>query len=142
MNLDEKLRKIEALFEGAKTEGERKAAQSAKKRILERSKKERFSDAKEYTVSLGDRWSKRLFVALCNKYDLKTYRYKRQKYTTTMVRVSKGFMDEILWPEFKKYSASLNEFVKSITDDLIAKIHQVEDDVIISGEVLPVEVGL
>ena len=137
MDLEEKLKKIEALFDGAKTEGEKAAAARAKQRILERTKQERSSDEKEFTVSLRDRWSKRLFVALCNKYDLRTYRYKRQKYTTTMVRVSENVLDEVLWPEFQKYSKSLNEFVTSITDDLIAKIHQVEDDVIVSGEMLP-----
>ena len=137
MDLEEKLKKIEALFDGAKTEGEKAAAARAKQRILERTKQERSSDEKEFTVSLRDRWSKRLFVALCNKYDLRTYRYKRQKYTTTMVRVSENFLDEVLRPEFQKYSKSLNEFVTSITDDLIAKIHQVEDDVIVSGEMLP-----
>lgn len=137
MDLEEKLKKIEALFDGAKTEGEKTAAARAKQRVLERAKRERSSDEKEFTVSLRDRWSKRLFVALCNKYDLRTYRYKRQKYTTTMVRVSESFLNEVLWPEFQKYSKSLNEFVTSITDDLIAKIHQVEDDVIVSGEMLP-----
>jgi len=137
MDLEEKLKKIEALFDGAKTEGERTAAARAKQRVLERAKQERSFDEKEFTVSLQDRWSKKLFVALCNKYDLRTYRYKRQKYTTTMVRVSESFLDEVLWPEFQKYSKSLNEFVTSITDDLIAKIHQVEDDVIVSGEMLP-----
>ena len=137
MDLEEKLKKIEALFDGAKTEGEKTAAARAKQRVLERAKRERSSDEKEFTVSLRDRWSKRLFVALCNKYNLRTYRYKRQKYTTTMVRVSGSFLDEVLWPEFQKYSKSLNEFVTSITDDLIAKIHQVEDDVLVSGEMLP-----
>ena len=137
MDLEEKLKKIEALFDGAKTEGEKTAAARAKHRVLERAKRERSSDEKEFTVSLRDRWSKRLFVALCNKYNLRTYRYKRQKYTTTMVRVSENFLNEVLWPEFQKYSKSLNEFVTSITDDLIAKIHQVEDDVIVSGEMLP-----
>ena len=137
MDLEEKLKKIEALFDGAKTEGEKAAAARAKQRVLERAKQERSFDEKEFTVSLRDRWSKRLFVALCNKYDLKTYRYKRQKYTTTMVRVSESFLDEVLWPEFQKYSKSLNEFVTSITDNLITKIHQVEDDVIVSGEMLP-----
>lgn len=137
MDLEEKLKKIEALFDGAKTKGEKTAAARAKQRVLERAKRERSSDEKEFTVSLRDRWSKRLFVALCNKYNLRTYRYKRQKYTTTMVRVSESFLDEVLWPEFQKYSKSLNEFVTSITDDLIAKIHQVEDDVLVSGEMLP-----
>ena len=92
MDLQDKIKKIEALFEGAKTEGERKAAELAKQRILERFQFELASKSIEYTVTLGDRWSKRLFVSLCNKYDLRTYRYKRQKYTTTMVRVSETFI--------------------------------------------------
>ena len=40
MDFDEKLRKIEALFEGAKTAGEREAAELAKRRILERFQEE------------------------------------------------------------------------------------------------------
>ena len=35
MDLDEKVKKIEALFDGAKTEGERTAAAKAKQRVLE-----------------------------------------------------------------------------------------------------------
>ena len=101
MDYNEKLRKIEALFEGAKTDGEREAADLAKRRILERFQEELASQAIEFTVRLGDRWNKRLFVAFCNKYGLKTYRYKNQKYTTTMVRASESFMNEVLWPEFK-----------------------------------------
>lgn len=116
MEYNEKLKKIEALFEGAKTQGEREAAELAKRRILDRFREEFSSRAIEYTVRLGDRWHKRLFVALCNKYELRTYRYKNQKYTTTI---------------------SLNEFISTITDDLISKIHEVEEDTIVSGQSLP-----
>lgn len=138
MEYSEKLKKIEALFEGAKTPGEREAAELAKRRILDRFHEELSSSAIEYTVRLSDRWHKRLFVSLCNKYELRTYRYKNQKYTTTMIKASQSFMDEILWPEFKKYSASLEEFISTVTDDLISKIHKVEEDTIVSGQCLPV----
>ncbi|WP_194848141.1 hypothetical protein [Candidatus Neptunochlamydia vexilliferae] len=137
MDYNEKLRKIEALFEGATTDGERKAAELAKHRVLARFQEELASNPIEFTVRLGDRWGKRLFVALCNKYGLRTYRYKHQKYTTTMVRVAESFMNEVLWPEFQRYSASLSEFVSTVTDDLISKIHEVEEDTIVSGKALP-----
>lgn len=137
MDFNEKLRKIEALFEGATTEGEREAAELAKKRILERFQEELASKASEFTVRLSDQWHKRLFVALCNKYGLKTYRYKNQKYTTAMVRVSQSFMDEVLWQEFKRFSKHLDEFVSITTDNLISKIHDVEEDVILSRQYLP-----
>ena len=89
MDFNEKLKKIEALFEGAKTDGERQAADLAKRRILERFEVELSSQAIEFKVTLSDQWSKRLFVSLCNKYGLKTYRYKYQKYTTTMVQLKR-----------------------------------------------------
>ena len=137
MNLDERLKKIEALFEGARTDGEQQAAGLAKQRVLDRLQVEMSDLAIEFTIRLHDRWTKRLFVSLCNKYGIKTYRFKGQKYTTTMVRVSESFMNETLWPEFKNYSASLSEFISNITDDLISRIHDVEEDVIVSGECLP-----
>jgi len=137
MNLDEKLKKIEALFEGARTDGERQAAGLARQRVLDRLQVEMSDHAIEFTIRLHDRWTKRLFVSLCNKYGLRTYRFKGQKYTTTMVRVSESFMNETLWPEFKTYSASLSEFISNVTDDLISRIHDVEEDVIVSGECLP-----
>ena len=137
MDLKEKLKKIEALFAGATTEGERRAAELAKQRILDRFQIELSQRAIEFRVSLRDAWSKRLFVSLCNKYGLQTYRYKGQKYTTTMVRASRSFMDEILWPEYQEYAASLHEFISQVTDDLISRIHEVEEDVIVSEDLLP-----
>ena len=65
-------------------EGERKAAALAKNRILERVQEEVAAHPIEYTVPLGNYWKKKLFVALCNKHQLRTYRYKRQKYSTAM----------------------------------------------------------
>ncbi len=39
----------------------------------------------EYTFTLQDRWSRKLFMALCRRYSLKPYRYARQRYTTVIV---------------------------------------------------------
>ena len=65
----------------------------------------------------------------------------RQKYTTTMVCVSKAFMDSILWPEFNKYAVMLDKLTDEILTDLISKIHFVseEDESVINGELPAME---
>jgi hypothetical protein len=61
-----KLRKIEALFEGAGTAGERDAAGAARERIKERlAQAIKDEPPLEYTFTFGDQWSKQLFTALC-----------------------------------------------------------------------------
>lgn len=138
MNLNEKIRKIEALIAGAKSDGERQAAELAKLRIQGKIAEQSI----EYTVRLGNFWKKKLFVAICQKHKLKTYRYARQKHTTATVRVSCAFMDEVLLPEFKKFDSIFEDLGNEIMQDLISKIHQVkeEEEVVIAGE-LPISVA-
>ncbi len=137
MDLQDKIKKIEALIASSKSDGEKQAAALAKSRLLERHHVE-VSKPIEYTVPLGNLWKKKLFVALCNKHQIRTYRYKRQKYTTTMLRAYPSVVENILWPEFNRYSVMLEELVQEIVNDLISKIHDVkEDEIVISGE-LPV----
>ena len=138
MDIADKIRKIEALIAGAKSDGERQAAEFAKQRLQEKIT----AQPLEYTVRLHSRWEKKLFVAICSKHGLRTYRYMRQKYTTAMVRVAKPFMDLVLWPEYNKYANILLKLTEEISTDLISKIHLVkeEDETIISGE-LPVMSG-
>jgi hypothetical protein len=66
-----KLRKIEALFAGAATPGEKAAAGAAAERIRERlgqaAGKENFI---EWKFSIPDIWSRQLFIALCRRYGL------------------------------------------------------------------------
>lgn len=132
MDLIDKIRKVEALLVGAKSEGERQAAELAIQRLQGRLEAQPI----EYTVHQSNLWMKSLFIAICQKYKIKTYRYTRQKFTTTMVRVSKPFMDEILWPEFNKYSRMFQELADEIMEDLTSKIHVVkeEDEVVVGGE--------
>jgi hypothetical protein len=65
----------------------------------------------EYTIKTQDSWHKKLFVAICNKYDIKTYRYYRQKYTTVMIKINEIFLNEVLWKEYLEYSGILEELV-------------------------------
>lgn len=132
MDIADKIRKIEALIAGAKSDGERQAAEFAKQRLQEKMTAQPI----EYTVTLHSLWEKKLFVAICQKHGLRTYRYRRQKHTTTMVSVSTSFMDLVLWPEYNKYVHILHKLIQEISIDLISKIHLVEeeDEIIISGE--------
>jgi hypothetical protein len=121
--LIEKLRLIEALFAGAATEGERVAADHARQRILERLRSIEVADPPtEYRFSLGDIWSRRVFVALLRRYGLRPYRYRGQRYTTVMVRVSRRFVDETLWPEFERIDQTLRSYLSEITDRVVSQV--------------------
>lgn len=119
MDLSNKLMKIEALIKGAQTEGEKRAARYAKARLQSKLSKVKM----EFSVRVDSPWKKRLFMALCHKHGLHPYRYRGQKRTTTMVEVSKEFMDEVLWPEFKGFSKMFDELSSEILVDLIQEIH-------------------
>lgn len=123
--LREKLRKIEALFAGAGTAGERMAAEAALERLRARLAETQKRDKPiEMQFSLGDQWSRRLFIALCRRYGLRPYRLPRQRLTTVMLRVPKGFVDQVLWPEFQELNAALVHYLDEITIRVIkAAIH-------------------
>jgi len=118
--LIERLHSIERLFEGATTPGERVAAANAMDRVRQRLTAMRDTNPDtEYKFTLGDGWSRRLFVALLRRYGLKPYRYSGQRRTTVMVRVPRRFVDETLWPEFEKLSSTLRDFLDDITERVI-----------------------
>ncbi len=120
--LIEKLHRIEALFCGATTPGERNAAANAMERIRKRLEKTLEIDPPiEYRFTMSDIWSRKLFVALLRRYAIKPYRYYRQKYTTVMARVPKSFVDETLWPEFEKLDKTLRSYLDEITSRVISE---------------------
>ena len=74
-HLREKLRKIEALFAGAGTTGERLAAEAALERVRARLAELGQKDPPvETQFSMPDQWSRHLFLALCRRYGLSPYR--------------------------------------------------------------------
>ena len=143
--LIEKLRLVEALFAGATTAGEKAAAESAKQRILDRlSLWEQEAPPAEYKFSLGDPWSRKVFVALLRRYEIRPYRYRGQRHTTVMARISTRFVDETLWPEFQEISKTLRRYLDDVTDRVIAQvIHEdsSEADVMEDPKQLPLAVG-
>ncbi len=118
--LKEKLRKIEALFAGAATGGERDAAQAARERIQAKlHNTERREKAAEMRFTLGDGWNLRLFLALCRRYGLKPYRKHGQRRTTVMLMVVPSFANDILWPEFAQLAEALMEYLNEATERII-----------------------
>ena len=119
-SLREKLRKIEALFAGAATEGEKVAAGTAAERIRDRlgqaADKEKEIEVK---FSISDVWSRQLFVALCRRYGLRPFRYRRMRRQTIIIRAPKSFVEQVLWPEFEELSAALTAYLSEITERVI-----------------------
>jgi len=121
----EKLRKIEALHVGATTVGERDAAANAMRSIQMRLKlAEKERPPIEYKFTMGDHWSRKLFVALARRYGLKPYRYRRQRYTTVMLRVPKAFVDDTLWPEFAELDRVLRDTLERATDQVLGQVFE------------------
>lgn len=126
MNIDtedhliEKLRKIEALFARGAAAGERVAAEHARERIRQRLRQmEKAEQPVEYRFSFADTWSRSLFVALLRRYELAPYRYRGQRRTTVMTRVTRSFVNEVLWPEFQALNDTLRTHLDAVTARVI-----------------------
>jgi hypothetical protein len=125
--LREKLSRIEALFAGATTPGERVAAGEARRRIQLRLESVVQQDPPvEYRFTLTDTWSRKVFLALLRRYDLKPYRHRGQRRTTVMVKVPKSFVNETLWPEFQQINTTMRAYLDEVTDRIIADV--IHDD--------------
>lgn len=118
--LRDKLRKIEALFAGAKTPGERDAAGAAADRI-----RARLGDigarevAVEMRFSVHDPWSRKLFLALCRRYGIEPYRLPRMKRQSLVVNAPRSFIESVLWPEFNELNAALASYLLDVTERVI-----------------------
>ena len=105
---------------GAGTAGEREAAGAALERVKARLAEQALRDPPvELQFSMPDAWSRQLFVALCRRYGLKPYRYPRQRRTTVMLRMPRGFSDTLLWPEFLELDRALRAHLQGVTTRII-----------------------
>ena len=74
---------------------------------------------------MPDPWARKLFLALLRRYELRPYRYPRQRHTTVMVRVPRRFVDETLWPEHQALSESLRSYLNEVTERVISEaVHE------------------
>jgi hypothetical protein len=67
-----------------------------------------------FLASFGS-WSRHLFLALCRRYGLSPYRLHRQRRNTVMVRTPRGFVDQVLWPEFVELDRALQAYLHEVT---------------------------
>lgn len=128
--LRDKLRKIEALFAGAGTPGEKAAAGAAAERIRQRldqaAGREKVIEMK---FSIPDVWSRQLFIALCRRYGLRPYRHPRMHRQSVMLKGPKTFMEQVLWPEFHELNSALVAYLSEITEKVIREeVHRETDD--------------
>jgi hypothetical protein len=128
--LREKLRKIEALYAGAMTAGEKSAAGAAAERIRLKfenaGKKEK---PEEFRFSIPDPWSRQLFIALCRRYGIKPFRYTRMHRQTVIVRAPASVVRTTLWPEFEELSNALTAHLHEITTRIIREeVHEATQD--------------
>ena len=118
--LRQKLRKIEALFAGAATKGERLAAGAAAERIRDRLDQAAAEEEEiEMKFSISDAWSRQLFVALCRRYGLRPFRYRRMHRQSIIVSAPKSFVEQVLWPEFEELNVALTAYLSGITQKVI-----------------------
>jgi tRNA nucleotidyltransferase (CCA-adding enzyme) len=54
-------------------------------------------------------------VALCRRYGLSPYRYRRQRLTTVVLRAPRDFVHEVLWPEFQELNQALTTYLSEVT---------------------------
>lgn len=128
--LRETLRKIEALYAAAGTQGEKVAAGAAAERLRRRFEKTRGEEAsEEFRFSISDPWSRQLFVALCRRYGLRPFRYSRMHRQSVVVQGPRSFVDGVLWPEFEELSVALTSHLGEITDRIIREeVHSSTQD--------------
>lgn len=128
--LRDKLRKIEALYAGAATAGEKSAAGAAAERIRRQFETSSSKEpVEEFKFSIADPWSRRLFLALCRRYGVKPYRYARMRGQTVIVRAPASFVRTTLWPEFEELSQALRAHLDEITEKIIREeVHEATQD--------------
>lgn len=116
----ERLRKVEALFLGGATPGERHAAGAAAERLRAKLAQAALLDRPiEMKFTFSDPWSVRLFLALCRRHGFKPFRYARQRFTTVMVSAPRQAFEAVVWREFNELHADLQVWLDQTTDRLI-----------------------
>lgn len=126
--LRQKLSKLEELFRGAGSPGERAAAGAAIDRLQDRLRAAGSDAEVELKFSLPDGWSVRLFVAVCRKHGLRPYRYPRQRRTTVMVRARERDFDRAVWPEFSRLQTELELYFEETVDHLVTTAMRSDGD--------------
>ena len=117
--LIEKLIKIQALYHGAATAGEKNAAAEAARRIQEQL--DRHEPEIEFKFSFTNPWSRSLFLALLKRNQIVPFRRPGQRHTTVRAKMTTKFCDSVLWPEFVELNKTLTDHLNRLADDIITR---------------------
>jgi hypothetical protein len=139
--LRDRLRKVEALFAGAATAGERAAAAAARERLRarlaelcartrsdERGDWERGprqgragprNESVEMRFSIADPWSRQLFEMLARRHGLRLQRRARQRQATVILRGPASLIKDVFWPEFEQLNDLLASDLAEVTRRII-----------------------
>ncbi len=118
--LGEQFRHIEMKYAGLGAEAG--AGDRAKTQIIARQKELASTADLEFRVPAKSEWEAAIFHALLTRYGLKAYRYRNQRKSTILVRVSQRFMDEYLWPIFTDVCRELFARFNLLTKALLPAI--------------------
>lgn len=116
----EKIRKVEALFSGTDSAGEKQAAGDALDRLKAQLGAAPEPD-EEFRISMPDPWKRQLFMALCRRNGIQPYRYYRQRYSTVVLRATPSMVNRILWPQFEELSKLLHAYLDEATRDIVTR---------------------
>jgi len=120
--LDE-LRRIEAKLEDLDSDKVPPEVRLIYERLKMRGSLQETADAPvEIKFSFPNVWSRRLFLALAERHDLRPYRYRGQRRTTVVLKASRSFVDETLWPEFERVDEVLARHLSEVTDLFIEHV--------------------
>lgn len=122
LGLIDKLQKIEALYLGATTAGERAAAAQVMANVQNKLESYRQEEkTTEWTLTVENQFEKRLLKAILAKHGLSVYRYPRQRYTTLKVMATKATINTIIWPQYLEMCKVLESYLDEVTSDVIKK---------------------
>ena len=115
--LRERLKKVEALYFGATTAGERDAAEAAAERL--RAKLEEACRRDPAVEMNSGPMGADMFIAVCRRHCNRPFRYPRQRSTTIMVRAPRRFFDTVVWRQFSDLHTDLWLYFEQTTERLI-----------------------
>jgi hypothetical protein len=93
------------------TPGEKAAADAAADRIRARLGAAGSEAPEEISFSIPDTWSRQLFIALCRRYGISPFRYRRMHRQTVIVKAPRSFIEQVMCPEFRELSGALSAWL-------------------------------
>ena len=118
--LREKLRKLEALAEGAATLDERRAAEAAIDRVRARLEVAPGADTPvEQQFSFPDDNARRLFVALCRRYGYEPYRRACDTQMTVSIHAAPSVVEGTILRRFHGLDAELRAYLSEVSLKII-----------------------